>query len=99
MLYYVRRLAGYQALLELAFHRLGLNIFVSNRGYNGGKTADVVFGNAEVSPVWLSVDAVLAEDQPTIVIILIGTNDVIVQRNADTVEVGSCDSIKGCRNK
>jgi hypothetical protein len=81
------RLGGYQVLLELAFHELGLKLYVSNRGYNGGKTADIVYGNTEVTPVWVNIDTVLAEDNPTIVMILMGTNDVIVQRNAATVEV------------
>lgn len=74
-------------LLELAFQQLGLHLVVSNRGYNGGKTADIVYGSNEVSPAWMNIDAVLAEDKPTIVVLLMGTNDVIVQRDAATVEV------------
>lgn len=61
--------------METAIRQHGVKSPIAVHGYNGGKTADLLNGNLTVSADWKSVDVVLQETKPTIVLILIGTND------------------------
>lgn len=79
------RLDGYPELLRTAIGSLNVDVPVITRGYNGGKTIDLVKGNATLG--WPSIAQIITNDKPSIALVLIGTNDVIVDRDPEVVAV------------
>ena len=69
------RLGGWEALLRQALARHQLeSVPIFNHGHNGAFTKDVFQGSASYKNKPYA--DVIKEDQPTIVVIFIGTNDV-----------------------
>jgi len=54
-----------------------LGVKVHNRGINGGKVTDLIYGAKIFRDSQESFDAVLATDKPTVVAIYVGINDVM----------------------
>ncbi len=54
-----------------------LGVKVHNRGINGGKVTDLIYGAKIFRDSQESFDAVLAADKPTVVAIYVGINDVM----------------------
>ncbi len=70
-------LGGYIAVLQAALSRAGLgNVPIYNRGINGGCVKDIRDGGDVFGQNYRDFNTAMREDDPTIVVIFIGTNDV-----------------------
>jgi lysophospholipase L1-like esterase len=81
------RLGGYESLIRGALSASGVgDVLVVNRGMNGAKLNDLVYGSEE----WRMPSFVnsFAADRPTIAVILVGTNDAPALANLPDFRVG-----------
>eukprot|EP01134_Creolimax_fragrantissima_P008216 CFRG8216T1 len=76
-------LNGYLTVLrrsiEGSVHTKGLNISVINRGYNGATIKDLISGGEAFGKAVMPYADALKEDNPTVVVIYIGINDIALK--------------------
>lgn len=72
----LNRLGGYPLLLEKAVKQQGVKAPISLRACEGATVADLLYGNPLLAGSCKALDVVLEETRPTIVMILVGINDI-----------------------